>query len=169
MMAIDLLSELKKSISYNPTSGKFTWLIARGPAIRGAEAGCLADRGNGYKIVLIGLNRKLYRAHRLAWLFVYGKWPKGRLDHRDGDPTNNRISNLREATQSQNMGNSKKPNYNTSGLKGVFWHARACKWSSQIRADGKKYHLGLFETKEASHLAYKSAAIKHHGEFARWE
>lgn len=90
-------------------------------------------------------------------------------DHRDTDGLNNRRYNLRLATRAQQQRNQKKPRNNTSGLKGVTWHKQRGKWMSQIEASGKRYYLGVFETKEAAHAAYCIASATIHGGFGRTE
>jgi HNH endonuclease/AP2 domain len=89
------------------------------------------------------------------------------VDHINGDRKDNRRDNLRIATQSQNCANKKKLKSNTSGYKGV--HLYRGKWKSSIRANGKQIYLGSFSTPEQAHEAYKAAAIKYYGEFARFE
>ncbi len=93
---------------------------------------------------------------------------KGELcDHINGYTLDNRRSNLRPATHSQNMHNSKKPKHNTSGYKGVSLHKPANKWRADIQVNGTKMFLGLFNTAEQAYNVYCEAALKHHGKFAR--
>lgn len=88
------------------------------------------------------------------------------VDHKNGNSLDNRRSNLRIATESQNMQNVGITKANTSGYKGVHWHSAASKWHARIRVDGKRLHLGLFDAAEDAHAAYSAAAQKHHGKFA---
>lgn len=90
-------------------------------------------------------------------------------DHKDCDKTNNRRSNLREATREQNQMNRKINSNNKSGYKGVYWNKVMQKWEAVIRVDGKQIHLGYYDYAEQAHLYYCIAAIKHFGEFARFE
>ena len=83
-----------------------------------------------------------HKAHRLAWLYVYGYLPEGRLDHIDRIKDNNRIANLREAGQQCNRRNTGNPNNNTSGVKGVYWFNRDKVWRASIRINGKYIYLG---------------------------
>lgn len=117
------------------------------------EAGTFKD---GY--LRISLFGKSFYAHRLAWLFVHGRWPKDQLDHINGDRSDNRISNLRECTDAENRQNWTRPKSNNPhGLIGVNWHAGANKFSAQIQINRKQKHLGLFETAEEAHSAYLAA------------
>lgn len=90
-----------------------------------------------------------------------------KADHRDGNGLDNRRSNLRVATHSQNMWNTKTPRHNTSGLKGVSWDRVNEKWIAQIRVDKKPIWLGRHDSAEDAHRAYCAAALKYFGEFAR--
>lgn len=115
----------------------------------------------------IAINAVVYKAHLLIWVWHKGFWPVADLDHRDLNRQNDRIGNLREATRSQNLGNRRKQANNTSGRKGVHWSKVAQKWQAQIQTDGTYRYLGLFEDKESAARAYRVAAKKYFGEFAR--
>lgn len=105
---------VRELLVYDYQTGMFTWRVTRGEFIAGAVAGSLKREGYWR----IGLDGKQYAAHRLAWAYVYGVWPKHGLDHRDRDKTNNRIDNLREATNAQNAQNAAPPP-REGGLLGV--------------------------------------------------
>lgn len=153
---------LKQLFDYRPDTGEFRRSISRrGVAMSGTLAG--SKTRHGY--LSIRINKKHYFSHRLAWLYVYGKWPSGGLDHIDGDKTNNRIANLREATESQNQANRFK-GWGVSGLKGVNFHKSAKKWMSRITKGRSMIYLGLFDTPEEAYKAYCAAAINLFGEFA---
>lgn len=92
-----------------------------------------------------------------------------KVDHRDNNPLNNLRSNLRPATHSQNIRNSKKPSTNTSGFKGVYWNKSDCRWVAQINVNGKKISLGRFSDPQKAYEAYCKAAKEHFGEFARFD
>lgn len=116
------------------------------------------------------VNDKMYTAHRVIWAIVYGEWPEHQIDHVNAIRTDNRISNLREATQQENNRNLRISKANSSGFKGVSWHSKTGKWVSYIRdSNGERKHLGLFATPESAHAAFCDAARKYHGEFARFE
>lgn len=162
--------QLREVLDYDHSTGQFHWRRRKGVhhttnvRYAGKPAGHPCKR-LGY--VLLGINRRLYRAHRLAWLYIYGQWPEGDLDHINTDKMDNRIANLRIATPSQSMGNVGKPKHNTSGLKGAYWDKRAGRWLSQIKHQRKQHHLGYFDTAEEAHAAYVEAATRLHGDFAR--
>lgn len=153
-------------LSYDQEDGSFTWKIREnGPAtintrIAGKAAGTITPFG--YRS--INLNGSNYLCHRLAWLIITGDWPENEIDHKDGDPLNNSWSNLRAATKSQNMANSK--GYGKSGFKGVSLCKRSGKWRATIYHAGKWRDLGKFSDPEIASQAYKSESERIHGEYA---
>jgi hypothetical protein len=151
-------------LSYDPATGHFMWRQRRGGrAVAGAEAGSINNRG--YRWICI--DGCLYLAHRLAWLYVYGVWPSAEIDHIDGDPANNRLANLREATRAENGRNLRRRADNTSGAKGVCFEKSVGRWRASINVNGSQRHLGYFNTVKDATAAYDAAALRHHGEFAR--
>lgn len=152
-------SRLKELLHYDPETGVFTWRVNKGgPAKAGGLAGS-RNRG-GYRI--IGIDYRLYQAHRLAWLYIHGEWPKHEIDHINGVRDDNRIDNLRGATHAENHQNRKKSTRNTSGFLGVSWYPATKKWRSRIRTNRKLKSLGLFDTPESAHAAYLSAKAALH-------
>ena len=129
----------------------------------GFRAGAFSTRG----VVIVSVDYKRYKAHRLIWLWHYGSLPD-EIDHKDNNPSNNNIENLRAATHSMNMRNSRKPVTNSSGFKGVRFHKQSKKWTAQITLNRKSVYLGSFEAPETAHIAYCDAAKKHYEEFARF-
>lgn len=123
--------------------------------------------GNGGGYLMVTVDGKAYRAHRLAWLYMTGDWPKGDVDHRDNDRTNNKWANLREATRSQNIHNMGMRERNSSGRKGATFDRSRNSWQAQITVNGAHHHLGRFETREEAGDAYDRAALKYFGDFAR--
>jgi len=113
----------------------------------------------------VGLKSKRYMLHRVIFLMFYGKLSQV-IDHIDGNPSNNKIENLRSATQQENCYNSALRTNNTSGFKGVNWHKLRSKWKVEIRINGKKQHFGLFEDLELAALVAQEARNKYHKEFA---
>ena len=140
--------ELKSLLSYNPETGEFTWLVDKGTrAKKNTKAGSIC-KTHGY--VFVRLNHKLYRAHHLVWLYVYGVFPKLDIDHIDQQRHNNRITNLREVTRSVN-------NYNTRKRKGYCFSKQKNKYWAYIVIEGKQKHLGFFENPEQAKEAYEQA------------
>lgn len=176
----DLTAErLRSRLDYDPETGVFTWRersdIAR--ASRCASwnsryartvAGAIVRNGN-YTYRRIVLDARPYRAHRLAWLHVFGEWPPDgfEIDHIDCDATNNRLVNLRLATSSQNKGNARRRIDNTTGAKGVHFDRRRGQFKAEIKCDGRRKFLGYRATREESAADYALAAQRHFGEFAR--
>lgn len=160
---------LKEVLSYHAETGEFTWLGRRqGTARDGSLAGKVAHMGGcGNLYRRIKIDQREYLAHRLAWLWCYGEFPDGWLDHIDGDGLNNRITNLRRATCAENARNRRRPRTNSSGLKGAVWHKKAGRWQAQLKLEGKAKYLGLFDTAEEAHAAYLSAANEFYKQFAR--
>lgn len=158
-------SRLRELVEYDPERGLFTWRSGRSKFqewLTGKVAGTLA---NGYTSII--LDGKKYSAHRLVWLYVYGRWPIDQIDHVDGDRSNNRFSNLREADHQKNEANKPLRKDNSSGFKGVQFHPQTGKWRARITFNKVQLHLGLFTSPEAAHAAYVIAAKKYFGEFAR--
>lgn len=148
-------------LRYNPETGELCWSERAPSQRRGKIAGFVS--WNGYRrIVLSGEN---IFVHRLVWFYVHNRWPSHLLDHRDGDRSNNRLSNLREATHSQNSSN-RKVVVSSSGLKGVCFHRLTGKWQAAIKSEGRSFHIGLFSTKEEAYEAYMKEANLRHGPFA---
>lgn len=118
--------------------------------------------------VAIGVDGKLYGAHRIAWLLHTGRWPAVLIDHIDRNPFNNQFANLREATYSENGRNRGVDARSKSGYKGVTYHTTNKVWNARITHNGKLHHLGSFSEPEAAHIAYCEAAKQFHGSFANF-
>lgn len=156
--ALDVTAErLHELLDYDLLTGTFTWRVAhRGTAKAGAVAG---SPGAGY--VCIRIDGRRYLAHRLAWLYVHGGWPDTQVDHINGDPTDNRLANLRMATPAQNQQNQRRARAdNKCGLLGVS----LCRgrWQAEIRLNGKGIYLGRFDTPKQAHDAYLAAKARLH-------
>lgn len=145
------LEKLKELLNYNEGTGIFTWKKHKGVKY-GTIAGTI--RPDGY--IQIGLLRKHYLAHRLAWFYVYGSWPIEEIDHINRVKNDNRIINLREATRLDNNINSNMPN--ETGYKGVRKTGK--RFQSQINISSKQIYLGIFDTAEEAHQAYLAAAVE---------
>lgn len=153
---------LKEVLDYNPESGVFTWRVKIARWIKvGDEAGTV-DR-QGYRIIMI--DRKLYRRARLAYLYMEGVFPPNCIDHHNRIKLDDSWKNLRLATSRQNSQNTSLYINNTSGFKGVVWQSQNENWMARIHSDGKRKHLGCFNTPEEASAAYVAYAKEHFGEF----
>jgi hypothetical protein len=148
--------------AYDPATGDLTWKVR--PSNRHA-VGSVAGKTDrlGYRVVRF--RGRDYLGHRIAWLIVHGQWPAAFIDHINGNPSDNRLSNLREATNAENVRNSKLRRDNTHGLKGVSLVKN--RYFSRIAVNRQRIYLGCFRTPAEAHAAYVAAAAKFHGEFAR--
>jgi hypothetical protein len=156
-------TEVRRIFRYEAETGIFFWLIDTKNTAAGDVAGSQQSRGYWH----IGINGRLFVAHRLAWLYVTGEWPLGHVDHINGVRSDNRFANLRIATASQNARNSRMRSDNACGYKGVHYKKRLNKFVAQIRVDGRVHHLGVFKTADEAPAAYWKAAKERFGEFAR--
>lgn len=146
--------QLKKILSYDPETGIFHWKIKpskRFPA--GMQAGSLV---NGY--IRIHTNGRQYGAHRLAWLYVHGVEPEHQIDHINGNPSDNRIANLRQATALENSQNIRKPQKNnTHGTLGITYDPNKKLWRARIGINGTRQYIGKFKSQEEAAQAYLQA------------
>lgn len=143
-------------LDYDRDTGVFRWRVFKGSPTVGREfAGCATARG---RYSSIRVDQKSIMAHRLAWFYVYGRWPDGEIDHIDGDGRNNRISNLRDVSHETNMQNIRgKTARNKSGsLMGVSI-GKAGNITSSITVSGRGIYLGTFASETEAHLAYIAA------------
>ena len=165
--------KLRKLIRYDPDSGKLFWLPREPGELpnsapghgqewkarnwNSAHAGkeiCYRRR-EGY--IIFSIQRRQYRAHRVAWAIFHGEWPKGVIDHINGDPSDNRIANLRLVDDIGNSRNAKLPVTNTSGCVGVHFSSRTNRWSAKIGVGIKDMHLGTYRTMDEAIAARKAA------------
>lgn len=149
---------LRKKLKYEPGTGMFTWIDAPSNVVKaGSIAGGLMNRG----YIFIKIDEVAYLAHRLAWLYMTGKWPDNDVDHKDGNGANNRFNNLRDVTRAINLQNLRGPRKdNKSGFLGVSREGH--RWKAQIQVDKKKKYLGQFSTPELAHAAYIKAKREIH-------
>lgn len=152
------LDKLRKLLSYNKETGAFTWLVrvnSKVPA--GSRAGAVNSRG----YMTITFEGKKVLAHRLAWFFVHGVLPAGKLDHRNRSRTDNRLCNLREVTDQENALNQSARSDNTSGVRGVSYDSSRNKWRAHLTLCGKHLNLGRFNTKALAVAARRQGEIRH--------
>lgn len=161
-------------LNYDPETGMVSWRSdRRNGAKAGDEVGHTAvTDGIEYRSVCIdGVSR---RVHRIIWIMFYGEWPKGTVDHRNGNGLDNRIENLRDVTEQQNQRNKKRCVKNKSGVTGVHWCERSHKWISQISDKEKRIYLGRFDDFSEAVSARKDAEknlgyASEHGETRDWK
>lgn len=166
-MAASILTadQLREVLDYDATTGIFT------RKTRLAQRHKVGDRADfevtgkgslrGYHRV--SLFSKRYLAHRVAWLYVYGEWPDGILDHINGAKGDNRIENLRIASHAMNIENQRLPRKdNISGYLGVYWHPESRKWCARIQVNRKGIHIGLYDCPKEAHVAYVKKKRKYH-------
>jgi hypothetical protein len=145
-----------------------TGVFVRRKSSFGATAGRINTKPNGDGYIRIQIRGKRYKAHVLAWLYVYGKLPNGNIDHINRNPADNRISNLREATHGQNCRNATKYKNNRTGYKGVF-RRRNGSYRAYITYNHVRYNLGHYKTPELASAAYKKKAMEFDGEFYNFD
>jgi hypothetical protein len=173
---------LREILDYDPLTGVMRWRY-RSPETFKYGGRILEHKANSFNSRFLGvvafatkerkgymtgaINGKRFKAHRVAWAIHHGEWPKDKIDHVNGDKSDNRIENLREADNPQNGFNRGKNSNNTSGYKGVCWHKASNTWVAKIKAHGKWYHLGYFDDPEIAHEAYVSKSKELHGRFSK--
>lgn len=171
----------RELLAYDPVTGALVWRVRSlehflASERRTREHACAAwnaknaDKpagtpSHGYLRVNIG--RQSFPAHRLAWLIMHGEWPIMDIDHINMDRSDNRWSNLRAATRSQNKANQRRRSLNTSGWAGVTWDKERGKWLAQIKVDYRTHFIGRFDCPAAAAFAYQIEADKAFGDFAR--
>lgn len=148
-------NKAKELFDYDASTGILTWKI-------GQRAGLQAGGINANGYLRVFACRREYMVHRIIFLYIYGHWPNNLIDHINKNTTDNRIENLREATNGQNQQNRKAQKNNKSGLIGVRWHTRDFVWESYISKDKKSHYLGRFKTAEDAHAAYADAKYRLH-------
>jgi len=163
---------VRARLSYNPETGVFLWKERPRDHFRSLHefvrwnnryAGKMAGSADTKGHIQITLDNQRYGAHRLAWVLITGQWPALEIDHANGQKADNRWSNLREATPSQNRANRPAPRTSKSGIKGVRFNAKNGKWEATICINKR---LGTFDTPDEAIAAYDRAAAEIHGEFA---
>ena len=155
----DLPADYVRSVlNYDPATGLLTWTKCVAKAVHvGDVAGSADDKG----YILVGLRRRLYKAHRLIWLHMTGAWPEGMIDHLNGVKNDNRFANLRVVLADGNSQNVRRPNKrNKSGFIGVIAHQG--RWRASITINSKTRRIGDYNTPEEAHEAYLAAKRAFH-------
>lgn len=153
--------KLRELLHYDPETGVFTRKVSTSNNVKtGDIAGRLVS--DGY--IRVKVRNIDYYAHRLAWFYVYGTWPKDQIDHINRDRADNRITNLRDVSCEQNHQNRSKSSNNMSGYPGVYWNKRRGKWRAHIKHSQNNVHLGYFETIEEAVAARKAGELKYWGQ-----
>jgi len=163
---------LREVLDYDPETGRFTWLVDRPQRVKAGDLAGYIDKSRGDGYYRIGIDRQWYQASRLAFLWMTGEWPQGEVDHKNANTKDDSWSNLRDATRPQNQHNRGVRKDSSTGFKGVRFqrsaHGNRCGYYvAQIRVNGKRVYIGSFKTAEEAAAAYATAAIEHHGAFAR--
>ena len=164
------VEQLREWLNYDPETGILYWRHKhRGMtpgAVAGTKIGGSVKRPN-QRHILVKINYLYYLAHRVAWAVHYGEWPNKFIDHINMDGWDNRIDNLRLASNAQNMHNrGPQRNNKSTGVKGVSAHQHGG-YCANINCNGECHYLGYFKTLEEAEAAYKEAALRLHGKFAR--
>lgn len=150
------VDRLRVLFSYDPETGKF---VRNHKGKTGSPVSDLPNKGGYLRVRVDGPH---YYAHRLAWLYVNGAWPKRHIDHINGDRSDNRIANLREATPAENHQNRALSRKNSSGFTGVFFDKRRKKWIASIGVNRRSKFLGSYSSPEEAAEAYAKAKAKIH-------
>ena len=152
-------ARLKELFFYDSTCGDFIRIK------RTTNSVCIGDVAgalNFYGYLQTNVDGKIYKNHRLAWLYVYGEFPLKDLDHINRIKTDNRILNLRQVTDAQNLQNIGLRSDNKSGYKGVSWCKQKEKWCVRMQYDKKYRHIGYFDNVHEAGKAYIVMSKEHH-------
>lgn len=155
--------ETLESTFHLTASGRLVSKVSR----TSRTAGEYADNGVRREYRSVSLGGRIYFAHRVVWALFYKEEPPENIDHINGEPTDNRPANLRAASHAQNMRNKRRYRSNTSGIKGVHKRKDSGLWRAYISCNGKRTHIGQYQTKEEARIALDLARAEMHGEFAR--
>jgi hypothetical protein len=150
------VERLREIMSYCPESGELRWLIRPAYCMKAGDVAGSLNKKNGY--VQVKVDGRSYQAHRLIWLYAYGVWPTFHIDHINGCKSDNRLANLRDVTQSQNMLNQHGPHKdNRCGVLGVYKRSDTGLYRAGIQKDGRLINLGCFESLEEAATARSRA------------
>lgn len=167
-LSLPSVKKLLECFDYSPETGELRWRIRSdctahwNRRFAGTIAGMIAERS-----IRVRINGIRYRAHRLIVKMTTGNDPLDTIDHKGGNPFDNRQTNLRPATRSEQAWNRKKPVTNTSGYRGVHWHKKRKAWISAITHKGVMYYLGQFDTAKEAAATYERKACELRQDFHR--
>ena len=165
-----LQDRIKELLKYDPSTGVFNWIVDRAYVVKAGDvAGCsITFPHNNKSYIHIRVDGVLYKAHRLAWIYVHGDIDDNdQIDHINNNSTDNRLSNLRVVTGQENSMNKRKYKNNKSGYTGV--NKLGNRWRATIAHENKKIHIGVFDTIEEAVKARKDKQVElgfsdNHGE-----
>jgi hypothetical protein len=161
-MADNILTQNQAKDLLDYHDGVLYCKVSRSNLKTGAKVGSLHLKG----YLRTQINKKMYYNHRIIFLMFHG-WMPAKIDHIDNNPFNNKIDNLRPATNVENGQNAKKRMDNTSGVKGVYWSKRDKKWQVRVQINGKRKSFGYYDSIELADLVAQEARTKYHGQYAR--
>lgn len=149
-------------LDYDPETGFFRYKLRTNPNTVPGEIITTLNE-DGY--VMISVQGVRMRGHRIAWVWMTGKWPNRDIDHINGQRADNRYLNLREANRSQNLMNGGLRKSNRSGVVGVHFCAERQKWVAQIKVQKRTVGLGRFEQFQDAVHARKKAEERYYKSF----
>lgn len=155
-------AELKYQLSYDPYTGLFKWIVLK----PNMKIGDIAGSPDSHGYINISIKNKKYSAHRLAWLYITGIYPKNLIDHKNLIRNDNRFLNLRECTYQQNNFNRPSIKGKTSKFKGVSFCKERRKWIAHATLNKKSYFLGRFDSEILAASVYEEFSKRNHGEFS---
>lgn len=153
-------ARLRELLHYDPDTGLFTWRVDRPPRAKAGDSPQSPTKRGYLRASIAG---RLHYLHRLAWLYVHGVWPTGVIDHVNGNPSDNRIENLRDVSHAVNLQNLRKARSDsTTGLIGAQPAGATGRYVARIYVDNRNLSLGRFDSAEEAHSAYLIAKRKLH-------